>query len=93
MEGKQRMMRAYETRQFKRCLAEWLCCMREANKSKKLNGTGFYEVDESVDPDIIHWESIGASPFKSLPKWMASVVFIALMFVVSFSIFLYAAYL
>lgn len=73
MEGKQRTMQAYQAKRVRRWMTEFFCCMRKSFDSKKLNGTGYYDIDETVDPDIICWENIGKSKINRVKEFGFSI--------------------
>ena len=73
-------------------MTEFFCCMRKSFNSKKLNGTGYYDIDESVDPDIIFWENIGKSKVNRFKEYVFGILCAIVLLAASICFFEYVAY-
>jgi len=84
MEGKQRALVAYDTKDVKRIFAEYICCMSSIFKRKKLLQKGYYNVGDTVDPECIIWENLGTSTCSKVLRWVGAGTVCLLLCAISF---------
>jgi len=79
MEGKERVLRAYDINMIQRFFMTYMCCLGQFLRKKNLIQTGFMEFKETVDPQIIIWENLGVTWGQ---KWRFRLNAVLLMLVV-----------